>query len=181
MKALANLLNVEYKDVDYGEGNYTIFDSSIGNFREEALKRNSEIVTCPKCGVFGNRPNMMRWHFESCKTVLKSCKQCGNTIPRQGIKDHLYKTKTYCNRKCYMESKKGINPIEMTEEIKKKISKGVKFYYNETIEGKEVRRRISESKKGKTPIEMTKEIREKISKSLNIYHAKRKNNITQVK
>lgn len=76
--------------------------------KTEALKRNAEIVTCDKCGVTGNRPNMMRWHFENCQVILRSCKQCGNTIPRQGIKDYLYDKKIFCNRKCYMESKKGI-------------------------------------------------------------------------
>ena len=69
----------------------------------ETLMRNSEIVTCPKCGVKGNSPNMARWHFDN-------------------IKPYLYNQKNYCNRKCYMESKKGIPPIIMTEEVKKKIS-----------------------------------------------------------
>ena len=141
MKALAKFLNVEHQEINYEEDNYTIFDQSIS--RDEALKRNAEIVTCPKCGVSGNRPNMMRWHFESCKTVLKSCKQCGNTIPRQGIKDHLYNSKTYCNRKCYMESKKGKNPIEMTEEVKEKISKKMTKYFSEPKN----RQKVSERQK----------------------------------
>ena len=93
----------------------------------ETLMRNSEIVTCPKCGVKGNSPNMARWHFDNCKTITKSCKQCGKIIPRTSndgtnIKPYLYNQKNYCNRKCYMESKKGIPPIIMTEEVKKKIS-----------------------------------------------------------
>ena len=88
----------------------------------EAIKRNSEMVICPNCGVKGNRPNMMRWHFENCKTVLKNCKQCDSVIPRQNIKDYLYKQKHYCNRNCYMESKKGKPPIEMTDSVREKIS-----------------------------------------------------------
>ena len=91
--------------------------------RQEAIKRNSEFVACDKCGVVGNRPNMMRWHFENCKTTLKECKQCGKTIPRQGIKDHIYNKKTYCNRNCYMKSKIGKPPIIMTNDIKEKLSK----------------------------------------------------------
>lgn len=96
----------------------------------EAIKRNSEFVTCPKCGVEGNRPNMMRWHFDKCKTILKNCKQCGEVIPRQGIKDCQYKEKHYCNRKCYMESKKEIVFLEMTVEMREKISIARKKYLN---------------------------------------------------
>ena len=80
---------------------------SIELYRREAIARNSEIVTCDKCGTSGNRPNMMRWHFENCITEWRPCKHCGNIIPRQGIKDYLYSQKIYCNRKCYMESRKG--------------------------------------------------------------------------
>lgn len=109
-------LNFEELFKEYG---LTFYNSELSKI--EALKRNSEIVSCPSCGVTGNRPNMMRWHFENCKTVLKKCLHCDNVIPRQGIKDHLYKDKLYCNRKCYMESKKGKPPIEMTEEIKTKL------------------------------------------------------------
>lgn len=89
--------------IDYSE--CFLFDP-ITN-REDALKRNAEIVECDKCGVRGNRPNMMRWHFENCKVKLRPCKQCGKTIPRQGIKDHLYNQKIFCDRKCYMKSKVG--------------------------------------------------------------------------
>lgn len=89
--------------------------------REEALKRNAEFIACDKCGIIGNRPNMMRWHFDKCKTVLKNCKQCGNIIPRQNVKDYMYNKKIYCNRDCYMASKKGIPPIIMTEEVKQKL------------------------------------------------------------
>lgn len=91
-------------------------------FRKEALIRNSTIIECPHCGVKGNEPNMLRWHFDNCDTILKKCQQCGETIPRQGIKPFLYNQKKYCNRKCYMQSKIGIPPIIMTDEIKKKIS-----------------------------------------------------------
>lgn len=98
----------------------TQYDSEIA--RIEALKRNAETVECDKCGVKGNRPNMLRWHFENCQVKLRTCKQCNSIIPRQGVKDFTYNQKFYCNRKCYMESKKGRPPIIMTDEIKKKIS-----------------------------------------------------------
>lgn len=88
----------------------------------EALKRNSTTVKCPKCNVVGNEPNMYRWHFDNCETIFKDCQQCGNIIPRQGIKPFLYDKKKFCNQKCYMESKKGIPPIIMTNEIKNKLS-----------------------------------------------------------
>ena len=89
----------------------------------DALKRNSTFIKCPKCDVIGNEPNMLRWHFDNCNSILRSCEQCSNTIPRQGIKPFLYDVKKYCNRKCYMNSKKGKPPIEMTSEVKEKISK----------------------------------------------------------
>jgi hypothetical protein len=125
MEALSNLLNIEHHEVDMS---CLIFTNDPTINREEALKRNSEIVKCTKCGVEGNKPNMMRWHFDNCKTELKTCKQCKNVIPRQGIKDYLYKEKHYCNRKCYMESKKGKAPIEMTSEVRKKVSEARKKY-----------------------------------------------------
>jgi len=27
-----------------------------------------EVLECPHCGVSGSKPNMVRWHFENCKT-----------------------------------------------------------------------------------------------------------------
>lgn len=110
---------IDYKDL--------IFDPSLSS--EEAKKRNSEIVECDRCGVKGNYPNMMRWHFAKCSVVLKECKQCGSIIPRQGVKEYLYKNKHYCNRKCYMNSKKGKPFIEMTQEIKDKLSLAQKLHY----------------------------------------------------
>lgn len=89
--------------------------------KQEAIQRNSEIITCDKCGVKGNMPNMMRWHFDNCKTVLKKCECCNNIIPRQNIKDYVYKQKKYCNKHCYYKSRIGIAPIIMTEEIKEKL------------------------------------------------------------
>ena len=88
-----------------------------------AQLRNATMVECPHCKVVGNEPNMMRWHFDNCETILRCCEQCGNTIPRQGIKPFLYDVKKYCNRKCYMNSKKGKPPIVMTDEVKDKLSK----------------------------------------------------------
>ncbi len=41
-----------------------VTDPSI--LREEALKRNADIVECDVCGAKGNRPNMSRWHFDKC-------------------------------------------------------------------------------------------------------------------
>jgi len=91
-------------------------------FVADALKRNSTFIKCPHCNVVGNEPNMLRWHFDNCNTKLRSCEQCGNTIPRQGIKPFLYDVKKYCNRKCYMDSKKGKPPIVMTNEVRDKLS-----------------------------------------------------------
>jgi len=127
MKLLSELLNIEHVEIEYAPVTY---NNPLVS-RNEALKRNAEIVECPKCGVKGNRPNMMRWHFDNCKTVLRKCQQCGNTIPRQGIKDIQYNQKIYCNQDCYMESKKGKNAIEMTEEVRKKISEAKKRYYEQ--------------------------------------------------
>lgn len=118
MHKLSEIFNIEHVEIDYS--NIIVFNSDIE--REEALKRNATIVTCPKCGVQGNEPNMLRWHFDNCKTELKKCLHCDNIIPRQGIKDFLYKQKFYCNRSCYMESKKGKPPIIMTNEVKQKLS-----------------------------------------------------------
>ena len=91
-------------------------------FKTEALIRNSTIIKCTHCGVEGNEPNMLRWHFQNCNTKLRCCEQCGEIIPRQGIKPFLYDVKKYCNRNCYMESKKGKAPIKMTDDIKNKLS-----------------------------------------------------------
>ena len=126
MKQLSKIFGIDHVDIEYSIDEY-IYDPEIS--RQEALERNSDFIECPHCGVIGNGPNMMRWHFEKCKTVLKQCEQCGNTIPRQGVKDHLYKNKKYCNRSCYMESKKGKVFLEMTPEIREKISKAKKEYH----------------------------------------------------
>jgi hypothetical protein len=91
-------------------------------FKTEALIRNSTIIKCTHCGVEGNEPNMLRWHFGNCNTKLRCCEECGETIPRQGIKPFIYDVKKYCNRKCYMKSKKGKAPIKMTDEVKNKLS-----------------------------------------------------------
>ena len=90
--------------------------------RQESISRNQEEHICDRCGITGKGPNMSRWHFDNCNTVLRECKHCKKTIPRQGIKDHLYNQKVYCNRKCYMESKKGKAPIVMSDEVKIKLS-----------------------------------------------------------
>jgi hypothetical protein len=134
MKLFSDLLNIEHHECDLPA--ITFFDPDL--CRYEALKRNAEIVECNRCGVKGNRPNMMRWHFEKCKTVIKTCKQCGQNIPRQGIKDHMYKTKIFCNRKCYMESKKGVVPIEMTAEVREKLSVSRKLY-NERLKSNKIK------------------------------------------
>lgn len=113
-----------------------IYDKNMA--REEAIARNTEMVGCDRCGVIGNRPNMMRWHFENCKTKLKKCVLCGETIPRQGIKDYLYKQKKYCNSDCYNRSKIGKAPFIMTEEIKNKLRKP---------KSEEHKKKLSEAKK----------------------------------
>ena len=89
--------------------------------REEALERNADIIECDKCGVTGNRPNMMRWHFDNCSRKARECKSCKEDIPMQGWKPFQYDVKNYCNMKCYTESRKGIKPIVMTDEVKRKI------------------------------------------------------------
>lgn len=106
MDKIAQALNMKPIEIEYHE-----FQCDPTIARLEALARNAEMATCDKCGVSGNRPNMIRWHFENCKTVIKTCKQCGSDIPRQGTKDYLYSKKIYCNRQCYMQSKKGVYPI----------------------------------------------------------------------
>jgi hypothetical protein len=127
MNTLSKALGTEDFIIDLSDIHCSKNDPEIN--RVEALQRNSEFIKCPKCGVTGNRPNMMRWHFDKCKTVLKNCKQCGKIIPRQNVKDYLYKQKQYCDRKCYMESKKGKAPINMTPEVCKKVSEARKKYY----------------------------------------------------
>jgi hypothetical protein len=108
----------------------------------DTLKRNSTFIKCPKCDVVGNEPNMLRWHFDNCNSILRLCEQCGHTIPRQGIKPFLYDVKKYCNRKCYMNSKKGKPPIEMTSEVKEKISKS--WIGRDTINYKKPKRKNNE-------------------------------------
>jgi len=128
MDNIAKALGLEPIDVDidididklFKEHGLQNFDSMIS--KEECIKRNSEIVNCDRCNVSGNRPNMIRWHFENCKTVIRKCEYCNNNIPRQGIKDSQYNDKKYCNRKCYMQSKKGLLAINMTPEVKEKLS-----------------------------------------------------------
>lgn len=115
---------IENNPIDYSE---LLFDPFLN--KEEAIKRNSEFVTCNKCGVIGNKPNMLRWHFDKCTTVLRTCKQCNKTIPRQNIKPIQYDVKKHCNRKCYTESKKGKIFLEMTQERKDNISKKQKQYH----------------------------------------------------
>lgn len=104
--------------VNYKEAAY---DDFIDLNRKEAIERNTKIVTCDRCGVSGGETNMMRWHFSNCKTVLRECQHCGKKIPRQGIKDSLYKHKKYCNMSCYNETKKGKCPIIMTSDVKEKL------------------------------------------------------------
>lgn len=90
--------------------------------REEAIIRNTTIVTCDRCGTSGGEPNMRRWHFDNCKTKFKDCKHCGKVIPRQGIKDYQYNKKVFCNAACYFENKKNKPALIMTDEVRKKLS-----------------------------------------------------------
>ena len=113
-----SLKDIKFEDID----NKTYIEQKE-LYILDALKRNSTSIKCPKCDVVGNEPNMLRWHFDNCNSILRLCEQCNNTIPRQGIKPFLYDVKKYCNRKCYMNSKKGKQPIKMTDEVKEKISK----------------------------------------------------------
>lgn len=120
---ILNLKTINADDINKLFDDYKISEIDSEIERKEAIERNSEIIICDRCGVSGNRPNMMRWHFENCKTIFRNCEYCKNIIPRQGIKNILYDRKKYCNRKCYTESKKGKIPIIMTDEVKNKLSK----------------------------------------------------------
>lgn len=84
------------------------YENSAKAARERMLNLERLQLTCPKCGVFGESVNMKRWHFDNCKTQLKNCEHCNEIIPRQGIKDFMYQQKKYCNRKCYIESKREL-------------------------------------------------------------------------
>ena len=74
--------------------------------REEALERNRDIIECPNCNRVGNRPNMMRWHFENCKMKTRYCIECNNPIPKK-YKASQYKNMKYCDHKCYGKSRIG--------------------------------------------------------------------------
>jgi hypothetical protein len=102
-----------------------IFSENTSDFqlrRRQAIERNKKIVTCPKCNITGGETNMLRWHFENCKVIIRYCKQCNKPIQRQNQKDYIYNKKIYCSNNCYNISKLGKCPIVMTEEVKKKIS-----------------------------------------------------------
>ena len=80
--------------------------------RIEAIERNNTIIECPKCGTTGNVGNMRRWHFDNCRTILRTCKQCNNTIPI--VKPYVrYAQMDYCNSQCYFESKVGKQPVHV--------------------------------------------------------------------
>lgn len=98
------------------------FDRPIGlnDFdRKEAIRRNKEMIICDRCGTRGNRPNMMRWHFENCTTVLRKCQACDEIMPRQGRKNFVYNQRFYCNRVCYTIGRTG---KKRTKQCKPKIS-----------------------------------------------------------
>lgn len=40
------------------------------NLRQNAIKRNQLLTTCPYCKKVGQRPAMFRWHFDNCKYKL---------------------------------------------------------------------------------------------------------------
>lgn len=122
MDNLARIFNMEPFEIEFDDNFFDDVEDFSELSRREALKRNKKIVKCPKCGLEGNEPNMLRWHFDNCSTVFKNCLYCGDIIPRQNIKPFLYNEKKYCNRNCYMKSKLGKSPIVMTAEVKLKIS-----------------------------------------------------------
>jgi hypothetical protein len=121
MNNLSKLLNMPDFEFEDEGGNFLPIEYSAF-CKSESEKRNAVIVECPKCGVTGNEPNMLRWHFDNCTTKFRICEQCGENIPRQGIKPFNYDVKKYCNRKCYMASKIGKAPITMTDDIKQRLS-----------------------------------------------------------
>ena len=78
----------------------------------EALIRNATTLVCPKCGTQGNMGNIMRWHFDNCKTILRNCKHCNNTIPI--VKPYVrYSKMSFCNSACYYASKVGHQPAHV--------------------------------------------------------------------
>lgn len=40
-------------------------------FTKESAAKNNIQVTCPHCGKTGNKPTMLRWHFDNCKKSPK--------------------------------------------------------------------------------------------------------------
>lgn len=107
---IALALNIFPSDVEIQDEEY---EQIVFNFhdlcRKDALERNSTILTCPNCGLQGNLGNMTRWHFDKCRTVLRKCGNCGDTIPL--VKPyHRYKQMKYCHQACYMDSKIGHQP-----------------------------------------------------------------------
>lgn len=36
-------------------------------FTQDDASTNNQEITCPHCGKKGNKPTMMRWHFDKCK------------------------------------------------------------------------------------------------------------------
>jgi hypothetical protein len=110
------------KDIKFDEIENKEFIKYKELCRSDAQIRNSTFIECPHCKVVGNEPNMLRWHFDNCTTTFRNCEQCNGIIPRQGTKPFQYDVKKYCNRKCYMDSKKGKPPIVMTDEVKNKLS-----------------------------------------------------------
>jgi hypothetical protein len=129
MKQLAETLGI-LNEIPTGVelDGYFIFDPNIS--ADEAKRRNAEIVECNVCGVTGNRPNMMRWHFENCKVKLRECQQCGGVIPI--TKASRYSKSLYCSHKCFTDSKIGKAPLIMTDEIKKKLSASAKLRSEES-------------------------------------------------
>lgn len=119
MKKLADILGIDHLEIDLYDEQY---EELIDLYSVEAKKRNAETVKCPHCGEEGNRPNMMRWHMDNCTTILKKCHQCGTDMPKKGTVNHRYQKQKYCSRKCWADSKKGTPPIQMTDEVREKLS-----------------------------------------------------------
>ena len=116
---IADALNISPVDFDIQPIVFEAFDSEIE--RQQAIKRNKELRTCPHCKRDGHGPNMDRWHFDNCALKeTKYCKGCGGAIPKIFKASRYYKTE-YCNQNCYHEHQVGIGRPH-TEEAKKRMS-----------------------------------------------------------
>lgn len=66
------IININGKLKDNSPSNLKCLCESCNlNLRQEK-KEGLKIVKCPHCGKKGNKPIMMRWHFDNCRLKLKN-------------------------------------------------------------------------------------------------------------